>query len=217
MILVRLFLMVFLYVGLVAPAARPAMADISLNRWDPWDLCARHVSEAERLMRVPLHLMQAISKVESGRWNRDRKALFAWPWTVMAEGRGRYLPNRRSAIAEVRRLQARGVRNIDVGCMQINLYWHPDAFDNLEQAFDPAYNVAYAAVFLQELRGETRNWPDAVGRYHSMTPERMRAYRQKVLRRWQEEKREARRAVQTARSQAALPAQESGAGANSGG
>ena len=173
---------------------------------NPWNLCAAHVAEAERILRLPSHLMQAISKVESGRWNRERKALFAWPWTVMAEGQGRYLPNRRAAIAEVRRLQARGVRNIDVGCMQVNLYWHPEAFESLEQAFDPVYNVAYAAAFLQELRREARTWPEAVGRYHSSTPPRMRAYRDKVLDRWHEEKRAAREQRLAARSQAALPA-----------
>ena len=188
--------------------AEAAAANSAHSPRDPWGLCAAHVAQAERILRFPAKLMQAISKVESGRWNQDRKALFAWPWTVMAEGRGRYLPNRRAAIAEVRRLQARGVRNIDVGCMQVNLYWHPEAFDSLEQAFDPAYNVAYAATFLQELRGEARTWPEAVGRYHSSTPPRMRAYRDKVLDRWQEEKRAARQRRLAARSQVALPASE---------
>ena len=37
--------------------------------------------------------------------------------------------------------------------MQVNLGYHPDAFEDLEQAFDPTYNVAYAASFLVELRG----------------------------------------------------------------
>ncbi|MDZ7712446.1 MAG: hypothetical protein U5L06_04740 [Rhodovibrio sp.] len=72
----------------------------------------------------------------------------------MAEGRGRYLPSKAAAIAEVRDLQARGVSNIDVGCMQVNLHWHGDAFESLEQAFDPAYNVAYAAAFLLDLAGQ---------------------------------------------------------------
>ncbi len=200
----RLLFSALCLTGLIAVPSGPASADSSSSHSTYWDLCARHVVEAERLLGLPSHLMQAISKVESGRWNRRRKAIVAWPWTVMAEGRGRYLPNRRSAIAEVRRLQARGVRNIDVGCMQINLHWHPEAFESLQQAFDPAYNVAYAAVFLQDLRGSARTWRDAVGRYHSTTPERMKSYRDKVLRRWQEEKRTARRARLEARKQAAL-------------
>ena len=69
----------------------------------------------------------------------------------MAEGQGRYLSSKLEAINEVRELQARGIRNIDVGCMQVNLYHHPDAFFSLEQAFDPAANVTYAAQFLRSL------------------------------------------------------------------
>ena len=74
---------------------------------------------------------------ESGRWDAEAQASFAWPWTVTAEGRGRYLPSKAEALAEVRQLRARGLTNIDVGCMQVNLFYHPDAFDDLNQAFDP--------------------------------------------------------------------------------
>src|SRR3546814_15246449 len=74
----------------------------------------------------------------------------------MAEGRGRFLPSKAAAIEEVRRLQARGIRNIDVGCLQVNLHYHPDAFASLETAFDPEANAAYAADFLVRLREAAR-------------------------------------------------------------
>ena len=35
--------------------------------------------------------------------------------------------------------------------MQVNLYYHGDAFDNLAEALDPAHNVAYAGTFLKKL------------------------------------------------------------------
>ncbi len=35
--------------------------------------------------------------------------------------------------------------------MQINLRWHPEAFVNAAQGFDPAVNVDYAARFLTDL------------------------------------------------------------------
>ncbi len=100
----------------------------------------------------------------------------------MAEGRGRYLPNKGAAIAEVEALQARGVRNIDVGCMQINLRYHPDAFDNLEAAFDPATNVEAAARLLVTLKDSWGSWTRAVGNYHSNTPTLSGPYRVKVYR-----------------------------------
>ena len=66
-----------------------------------------------------------------------------------------FFPTREAAIAEVRQLRADGMRLIDVGCMQINLHHHPNAFASLEEAFDPLSNARYAAQFLTELRSAT--------------------------------------------------------------
>jgi hypothetical protein len=38
-------------------------------------------------------------------------------------------------------MQGEGVRSIDIGCMQINLVHHPDAFGSLEAGFDPITNA----------------------------------------------------------------------------
>lgn len=156
---------------------------------DDWGRCGRQVALAEELLGLPPRLLLSIAKAESGRVTPDRQAVSAWPWTVMAEGRGRYLPSREAAIAEVRELQSRGVRNIDVGCMQINLRYHPDAFDSLHQAFEPAFNVAYGATFLSDLYERLGSWTAAVGRYHSATPEFSTRYRARVLELWERERR----------------------------
>ncbi len=95
---------------------------------------------------------------------------------------------RQQAVDHVRALRARDVRNIDVGCMQVNLYHHPRAFANLDEAFDPARNLAYAADFLARLRVEARSWTRAIGRYHSNTPVYGNRYRRKVLKAWREER-----------------------------
>ncbi|MBK1671553.1 hypothetical protein CKO28_26500 [Rhodovibrio sodomensis] len=169
-------------------AAAPARAD-SAPGGDAWAVCAAATDAAEAIRPdLPAHLLGALAKVESGRWHAGSKARLAWPWTVMAEGRGRYLPSRAAAVAEVRELQARGVTNIDVGCMQVNLHWHGQAFDSLQQAFDPAYNVAYAAAFLLDLRASENSWTKAIGVYHSRTPKFSGPYRSKVFRHWRAEK-----------------------------
>jgi hypothetical protein len=183
--------------GAIAPAA--PVSD--------WELCHRHIRAAERLLSLPKHLLTAISRTESGRWSKQHRAHLAWPWTVMAEGKGRYLPSKAAAIAEVRALKAKGVGNIDVGCMQINLHFHPDAFESLEQAFDPAFNVAYAASFLTELRASQNSWTRAIGRYHSATPHFANRYRAKVFKYWNEEKRLAAQAAREARRAAREGAQ----------
>jgi hypothetical protein len=172
-----------------------------------WDLCARQTASAERAEGMPTHLLTAVSKVESGRWQADTGEIIAWPWTVTSGSEGRFLPNKQAAIAEVERLRARGVTNIDVGCMQINLYHHPKAFDGLEQAFDPDRNVAYAVRFLSDLRARWGSWTRAVGNYHSNTPALSGRYRLKVFKMVYAEKHRVakkRRAARLAAVQASL-------------
>lgn len=171
-----------LLAGIVAATA--GAAETPANPPDCRDVAAA----AERQNAIPTRLLAAISLAEAGRWDRDRAAWIAWPWTVHAEGRGHYLPDKAAAVAMVRRLQARGVRNIDVGCMQVNLKYHPRAFASLEQALDPHSNVAFAARFLSSLRRDHRSWSKAVGHYHSATRKLNRPYRRKVLRLWHKER-----------------------------
>lgn len=147
-------------------------------------LCAAETGRQERSWGIPAQLLHSISVVESGRWDSARKASIAWPWTVMAEGSGRYFQTKAEAVAEVKRLKAKGVRNIDVGCMQINLHYHPQAFDSLEEALDPAANVAYAARFLKGLHGATNHWVTAASYYHSQTPHLAAAYRERLMKVW---------------------------------
>jgi hypothetical protein len=89
----------------------------------------------------------------------------------------------------VRRLQAEGVRSIDIGCMQVNLRHHPNAFASLEDAFDPTKNAAYAATFLVSLQEASKNWLQAAAHYHSHTPEFATAYQRRVMAAWPEESR----------------------------
>ena len=156
------------------------------------DLCERAVLREERAQRIPSRLLHAISIAESGRWNKARKENAAWPWTVTSGGKGQYYPSKTAAIRAVQRLQRQGVRNIDVGCMQVNLKYHPKAFKSLSDAFDPAINARYAGRFLARLRQEKRSWVQAVKHYHSATRELHMRYRAKVYKIWRAERRKVR-------------------------
>jgi hypothetical protein len=69
-----------------------------------------------------------------------------WPWAIDADGVGQFFATKAQAVAAVAALQAQGVHSIDVGCMQVNLMHHPDAFMSLDQAFDPTANTAFAPI-----------------------------------------------------------------------
>ncbi|GGG22938.1 hypothetical protein GCM10010964_08850 [Caldovatus sediminis] len=156
---------------------------------DPMQQCRAAIQLAERSHDLPPQLLHAIAQVESGRRHPTTGAFGPWPWTVNAEGQGRHFATREEAIAHVRQLQARGVRLIDVGCLQINLHHHPNAFASLEEAFDPVANARYAARFLKGLHAARRDWTLAAAHYHSQTPELAEAYRTRVLAAWPAEAR----------------------------
>lgn len=147
-------------------------------------VCATHAAAHEQANRVPPGLVLAVALAESGRWLREDGKTKPWPWTVTSGKDSFYLPNKDAAIAKVRELKASGRANIDVGCMQINLHYHPKAFASLDEAFDPYTNVAYGTKFLKELRMETRSWGKATAFYHSRDRARGNAYRSKVYKFW---------------------------------
>jgi soluble lytic murein transglycosylase-like protein len=147
-------------------------------------ICQRATQHAESRNALPRDLLTAISHAESGKWDDKEQAIIAWPWTVTSGGTGRYFPDKQSAIDHVRDLQRQGVRNIDVGCMQVNLRYHPDAFSSLEQAFDPNTNALYAAKFLGELQSSNKSWSEAIKRYHSANPRHGDPYHERVLNFW---------------------------------
>jgi hypothetical protein len=144
----------------MAPKTALAGADFS-------QICARAIHAAEIANRLPRFLLHAVSLTESGRWHDKAQAAVAWPWTINAGGEGKFFRTKADAVAEVKRLQALGISNIDVGCMQINLKYHGHVFQNIDEAFEPINNVAYAATFLKHLRLKLGSWAHAVGRYHT--------------------------------------------------
>ena len=147
-------------------------------------LCRSAILQAERAGAIPDRLMDAIAVVESGRRDPVSGAVYPWPWTINAEGTGHWYESKAEAIAAVKALQARGVNSIDVGCMQVNLMHHPDAFASLDIAFEPLANATYAARFLRELYNQTYAWPLAAAAYHSFTPDIGADYARKVLAAW---------------------------------
>jgi hypothetical protein len=141
---------------------------------DEIDSCLPNISSAEKSEGIPDGLLKAIGLTESGRVTSDGRRV---PWrSVNAHGQAYYFDSKKDAVAFVQELQSQGVVIIDVGCVQVNLYHHPNAFASLSAAFDPGTNVAYAAKFLAELESKTGDWSVATQYYHSHTPYLGQAY-----------------------------------------
>lgn len=138
----------------------------------------------EHYYNIPHGLLEAIALNESGQSNVFGK-LNPNPWAVNVDGKSFYHSSKNDAINSVKQLQKIGHKSIDVGCMQINLKHHPKAFSNLEQAFDPEYNIHYAGQFLAQLKKKFGTWDQAVAYYHSQTEKFHIPYKKKVLSMWE--------------------------------
>ena len=143
--------------------------------------CLAAAFTAELEWGLPAGILVAIGRVESGRWDAGTRRVEPWPWTANVAGAGRYYATITDATADVAQEQAAGVRSVDVGCFQVNLMHHPNAFATLEEAFDPLANARYAARFLTSLRAGAGAWDVAVGQYHSALPQIGSPYRERVI------------------------------------
>ncbi len=128
--------------------------------------CQSAIIEAARRHGVPEAVALTVGKVESG-----HHAL-----AMNIAGRPAWAYSTEDAVIAIRKLRAAGISSVDVGCMQINLKHHPDAFARLEQAFDPAANAEYGVQFLKRLHAGKRSWGAAIAAYHSADPERQSVY-----------------------------------------
>lgn len=124
-------------------------------------LCERELERAATLYDVPLGILYSVGLTETGR----KGSLH--PYALNIEGASHFAPSAADAVRAIRRAQARGKKLIDVGCMQINVFYHAQEFPSLKSMLVPRENVTYAARFLSELKRREGTWTMAVARYHA--------------------------------------------------
>ncbi len=149
------------------------------------DVCEIVTKEAEEAFDLPSGILSSIAQVESGRKtkNGDYKA---WPWTINDNGKGLFFDNRQSANKYISKQKKLNNTQIDIGCMQISVKWHAQSFSSPESMLDPHANIAYAAIFLEELYQTHGNWELAIKYYHSAEKDKNEPYLQKVNAVWKD-------------------------------
>jgi soluble lytic murein transglycosylase-like protein len=123
--------------------------------------CEREMVRAAQKHGVPLGMLYAVGLAETGRGDSLR------PYALNIEGRSVYGIDKQEALRRFEAARRAGAKLIDVGCMQINHYFHARHFASVEAMLDPARNVDYAAQFLNRLRAREGSWTLAVARYHA--------------------------------------------------
>jgi len=89
---------------------------------------------------MPLGMLYAVGLTETGRGDSLQ------PYALNIEGRAVYDLDRRAALDRFRVAQQAGARSIDVGCMQVNLRYHPTAFRTLEASMTLLNSIAGAQI-----------------------------------------------------------------------
>jgi soluble lytic murein transglycosylase-like protein len=146
--------------------------------------CLAVIGVVERESGIPSKLLKAIALAETARADPATGQVAPWAWSINANGAGEMFGSKIEAIAAARAKLTMGVASVDVGCMQVSLMYHPNAFASMEEAFDPETNVRYAASFLRALYRQTGSWIDAAMAYHSQTPDIGADYLRKVIALW---------------------------------
>lgn len=152
--------------------------------FSPGAACERAAYDASARAGLPPGLLRAVGLVESGHFDPTSGVRTPWPYAVDADGAGHWFADRAAAADFVRSSLASGARAVDVGCFQINLQDHPDAFATLHEAFDPSANATYAAEFLGRLHARLGSWRAAIAAYHSATPALGLPYARQVQAAW---------------------------------
>ena len=132
------------------------------------------ISKAEKENQIPSGLLAAIAKVES-----NTKA-----YALNINGNAVLNKSLEEASGLVKKKLDSGLRNIDVGVMQLNYRWHGDKFNNVTQMLVPENNIKYAASLLKSLKVKHGSWHKAIRYYHSTRPEHHRKYSRKVVAYW---------------------------------
>ncbi len=145
---------------------------------NPAQLCDRAAQAAALSTGVPVDILLAITRVETGRSANGQ--LQPWPWAINADGKGTWFDTQAQAVDAATAHLVDGTGTFDVGCFQLNMRWHGNGFPTLSDMFDPAKNASYAAHFLQQLYQESGDWAQAVAAYHSRTGDLASAYVEKV-------------------------------------
>ena len=136
--------------------------------------CKSIIKDLEKKYNIPDNLLFSIAQVESK----------LHPWAVNAQGKSRFFKSKEQAVHFAQGLKQKKVKNIGVGCMQINLSAHGRKFGSLNDAFDPSVNITYSAKLLKSLHDRFGDWKRAVELYHTANPHYHVPYRARVYRVW---------------------------------
>ncbi|MCA0432954.1 MAG: transglycosylase SLT domain-containing protein [Proteobacteria bacterium] len=145
---------------IVALASTSSVAQASATG-KPGLVCERYMARISAQEQVPLPVLYAVGLTETG--NKGK----LHPFALNIEGKTVFARDKSDALRQFAMARKQGKKLIDLGCMQVNHYYHGSNFASPEEMLVPEKNIVYAARFLKQLRQEHGSWTMAVARYHA--------------------------------------------------
>lgn len=146
----------------IEPDARPANIDLGCEYW-------KRVADKHG---VDAALLYATALRESQR-TLPNGAVTAWPWVLARAGVRTDYDHFESAAQALRAMLDQGLKNIDIGAMQINWRWHGQSrFPDPTELLKPHNNIELGAKLLSRATSSTSDTSLGVGRYHSWKPDK---------------------------------------------
>ena len=149
---------------------------------DDLEDCRQIADVIEKKINIPNKLLSSISITESGYFKNGNFA--PWPWTLNINGKSKFFDTKQEMTIFLNQKLSENIKNIDIGCMQINYKYHSMNFKKIDDMINPELNVQYAGIFLKKLFKKYRSWNKAISFYHSSDPLRMKKYLIKVKKNW---------------------------------
>lgn len=133
--------------------------------------------------RLSPSIFYAIALTESGQ-SRMIAGYRPWPWTLSIDSEPYFFPTREEARAALMEAIRRQPVQLGIGLFQVEYSFHSDRFESAEEMLDPYENSRVVAeIFSEGLAATEGDVWQAIGLFHSATPDLAEAYRKRVARR----------------------------------
>jgi len=137
--------------------SNPSPSKLQSTLW--WQIAKHH--------QLDPYILYAVALIESAKGNPSNQ-VSPWPWAINKSGKSILPDSQQEARVLLNKTLAEGRRNIDVGLMQLNLYWHGHRVGKPEQLLNPVTNLQIGALVLAEaIQSAPHDLVLGVGRYHS--------------------------------------------------
>ncbi|MBF8643848.1 transglycosylase SLT domain-containing protein [Pseudomonas luteola] len=156
-----------------------ALGALSVNKAHA-DLDNSLFGEIAREHGLPVNLLYSVALAESA-YSSD-KGISPWPYTLRTATKAYYA----KTLAEAENILTellRSARSVDVGIMQVNLYWNSDRIKDPKALLSPENGLRMGASILSErIKSAPGDLELGIGRYHNIKEEALaRNYGARVL------------------------------------